>query len=461
MTQASPQTSTRTNAQRKYFGTDGIRGQANTEPMTATTALRVAQAAAFYFKRETHGHHRPKVVIGKDTRLSGYMLEQAMTSGFLSMGMDVTLVGPMPTPAIAQMTRSLRADLGVMISASHNPFQDNGIKLFGADGFKLSDEVELEIEKLIDGDLSQHLAGPEDIGRAKRVDEEGGRYVEFVKASFPKNRSLHGMKIVVDCANGAAYKVAPKVLWELGAQVIPLGVDPNGKNINRNCGATHTTAMQDAVMVHGADLGIALDGDADRLIMCDEKGCRIDGDQVMAAIATDWHEQGKLQRNGVVMTVMSNLGLERYLRTKNIDLIRTNVGDRYVLEKMRKDGFNVGGEQSGHFITLDYGTTGDGLMAALQVLATVQKAQKPASEVLNVFTPAPQILKNIRYSGANPLDTPQIKAYMDDMHKAIEGKGRLLVRKSGTEALIRVMAEGDDATYVEQMVDDICEKLAQ
>lgn len=447
---------------RKYFGTDGIRGQANKGNMTATAALTVAQAAALYFKRATSGHHKPKVVIGKDTRLSGYMLEQAMTAGFLSMGMDVTLVGPMPTPAIAQLTRSLRADLGVMISASHNPFQDNGIKLFGADGFKLSDAAEIEIEALIDSDLSAHLAGPDEIGRAKRVDEEGGRYVEFVKSTFPKSSSLHGMKIVLDCAHGAAYKVAPKVLWELGAEVIPLGVDPNGKNINRGCGATDTLAMQDAVLIHGADIGIALDGDADRLIMCDEKGCRIDGDQVMAAMATHYHKTGMLRGNGVVMTVMSNMGLENYIRSLGLDFIRTQVGDRYVLERMRAGGYNLGGEQSGHFLLTDYGTAGDGLMAALQILAALQNAQKPASATLNVFTPAEQVLKNVRFSGENPLEAAHIKAYLDGMQQDISAKGgRILVRKSGTEALIRVMAEGTDPTHVQKVVDEICAELGK
>jgi phosphoglucosamine mutase len=445
---------------RKYFGTDGIRGQANTEPMTATTALRVAQAAAIYFKNNV-SNHKPKVVIGKDTRLSGYMLEQAMTAGFLSMGMDVTLVGPMPTPAIAMLTRSLRADLGVMISASHNPFQDNGIKLFGADGFKLSDDVELAIEALLETDLNQQLAGPEDLGRAKRVDEEGGRYVEFVKNSFPKHLSLHGLKIVLDCANGAAYKVAPKILWELGADVVVIGADPSGKNINRNCGATDTVAMQDAVLIHGADVGISLDGDADRLIMADEKGQRIDGDQVMAAIATYYHQQKRIIGNGIVMTVMSNMGLEKYIRSLGLDFIRAANGDRYVMEKMREGGYNLGGEQTGHFITLDYGTTGDGLMAALQVLAAIQEARKPASAVIHLFTPAPQILKNVRFKGTNPLDMPQIKSYLETKHKEIDGKGRILVRKSGTEKLIRVMAEGDNADEVEQIVDNICETLTQ
>jgi phosphoglucosamine mutase len=452
---------TQSTTTRKYFGTDGIRGQANTEPMTAASALRVAMAAGYYFKRVVH-NHRPNVVIGKDTRLSGYMLENAMTAGFLSMGMDVTLVGPMPTPAIAQLTRSLRADLGVMISASHNPFQDNGIKLFGADGFKLSDAAELEIEALMDShDLETHLAGPTEIGRAKRVDEEGGRYVEFVKASFPKNRTLHGMKIVLDCANGAAYKVAPKVLWELGAEVISIGVTPNGQNINRGCGATDTIAMQDAVLIHGADIGLALDGDADRLIVCDEKGQRIDGDQIMGVIAAHMHQQGNLKNNTVVMTVMSNLGLERFLQQKKIALIRTNVGDRYVMEEIRKGGHNLGGEQSGHFMCLDYGTAGDGLMAGLQIVAALQASGKKASEFLNVFPLIPQILKGVRFKGSNPLDSEAIKQYLTRAQQQIEGKGRILVRKSGTESLIRVMAEGDNADEVQRVVDDICDELGK
>lgn len=446
--------------QRKYFGTDGIRGQANLEPMSAPTSLRVAQAAARYFKKSV-SNHRPKVVIGKDTRLSGYMIEQAMTAGFLSMGMDVTLVGPMPTPAIAFLTRSLRADLGVMISASHNPFQDNGIKLFGADGFKLSDAVELEIENLIDSDLSAYLAGPEDIGRAKRVDEEGGRYVEFVKASFPKDMTLFGMKIVVDCAHGAAYKVAPKVLWELGAEVIPLGVDPNGKNINRGCGATDTTAMQDAVLIHGADCGISLDGDADRLIMADEKGQRIDGDQIIAVLAKALLDSGRLPTKTAVATSMSNMGLEKYLAANGMQLLRTNVGDRYVLEAMRTGQHNIGGEQSGHFIMADNSTTGDGLMAALQVLAVLKRNGKRASEILSPFTPMPQLLKGVRYSGANPLDNPVIQKYLADVSATLEGKGRLLVRKSGTEPLIRVMAEGENEQEVTQLVDTICAEIAK
>lgn len=453
-------TQNNTQATRKYFGTDGIRGRANSGHMTADIALRVAQAAGLYFKRAVSHHHRPRVVIGKDTRLSGYMIEQALTAGFLSMGMDVTLVGPMPTPAIAQLTTSMRADLGVMISASHNPYYDNGIKLFGVDGFKLSDAVELEIEALIDSDLSEHLADADSIGRAKRVDEEGGRYVEFVKNAFPKNLSLHGMKIVVDCANGAAYKVAPKILWELGAEVIAIGTEPNGRNINHGCGATDTVAMQDAVVIHGADIGIALDGDADRLILCDEKGNRIDGDQVMAAIATHWHNNGRLQGNGVVMTVMSNMGLENYIRSLGLDFIRAQVGDRYVLETMRDKGYNLGGEQSGHFIALNYGTTGDGLMAALQILAALCEIKKPASQVLNVFTPAQQVLKNVRFNGNNPLEMPNVKSYLDNVQQNIANLGgRILVRKSGTESLIRVMAEGNDADTVQRVVDDICQTL--
>lgn len=445
---------------RKYFGTDGIRGRANSGNMTADTALRVAQAAGLYFKRAVSHHHRPTVVIGKDTRLSGYMIEQALTAGFLSMGMDVTLVGPMPTPAIAQLTTSMRADLGVMISASHNPYQDNGIKLFGVDGFKLSDAVELEIESLIDSDLSEHLADADAIGRAKRVDEEGGRYVEFVKRSFPRNLSLHGMKIVVDCANGAAYKVAPKILWELGAEVIAIGTEPNGRNINHGCGATDTVTMQDTVVIHGADIGIALDGDADRLILCDEKGNRIDGDQVMAAIATHWHNHNRLTGNGVVMTVMSNMGLENYIRSLGLDFVRAPVGDRYVLEAMKEKGYNLGGEQSGHFIALDYGTTGDGLMAALQILAMLCEVKKPASEALNVFTPAQQVLKNVRFTGNNPLDVANIKTYLEQMQDNIANQGgRILVRKSGTESLIRVMAEGNDADTVQRVVDEICDTL--
>jgi phosphoglucosamine mutase len=444
--------------ERKYFGTDGIRGRANSSPMTSQTALKVAMAAAHYFKRQ-HLKHRPKVVIGKDTRLSGYMLENALSAGFLSMGMDVTFVGPMPTPAIAMLTRSLRADLGVMISASHNPFEDNGIKLFGADGFKLSDAIEREIENLIDTDLSDQLVDSGDIGRARRVDEEGGRYVEFVKSTFPKDMTLEGLRIVIDCANGAAYKVAPKILWELGADIIPMSIHPNGRNINKNCGATDTVAMQDAVLMHGAHIGIALDGDADRLIVADEKGHRLDGDQISAAIATRWHAEGRLAKDTLVMTVMSSLGMEQYLNSKGIHLHRTAVGDRYVLEAMRQHGFNLGGEQSGHFILSDYNTTGDGLMAALQVLAILKRTGKPASEVLNVYTPTPQILKNLRFNGANPLDQDEIQTYLKDYEQQMGSDARILIRKSGTEKLIRVLAEAQDNAMVQKIVDDICARL--
>lgn len=436
---------------RKYFGTDGIRGQANADPITATTAIRVAMAAARYFKRQ-HLNHRPKVVIGKDTRLSGYMLENAMSSGFLSMGMDVTFVGPMPTPAVAMLTRSLRADLGVMISASHNAFQDNGIKLFGADGFKLSDTIEREIEALIDTDLSSQLAAPEDIGRARRVDEEGGRYVEFVKSTFPKNMTLEGLKIVVDCAHGAAYKVAPKVLWELGAEIIPIGIQPNGTNINKNCGATHTTAMQDAVVMNGAHIGLALDGDADRLIVCDENGQKLDGDKIAAALAIQWHRQGKLAHDTLVMTVMSSLGMKNFLNQNGIQLIQTNVGDRYVLEAMHQGGYNLGGEESGHMILGDYSTTGDGLMAALQLLAVLKESGLPASQALDLYTPTPKRLHNLRYTKDNPLDRPDIKAWLAAYEPTLGSDARILVRKSGTEKLVRILAEAQTPERVEEII---------
>lgn len=444
---------------RKFFGTDGIRGRTNTEPMTATTALKVAQAAAYYFK--THENHRPRVVLGKDTRLSGYMLEQAMTAGFLSMGMDVTLVGPMPTPAIAMLTRSLRADMGVMISASHNPYEDNGIKLFGADGFKLSDEVELEIESLIESDLSGHLADPADIGRASRVDEESGRYVEFVKNTFPREGTLHGLKVVIDCANGAAYKAAPKVLWELGAEIIPIGINPNGKNINKFCGATDTLAMQEAVVAHGADIGLSLDGDADRLIVADELGRRLNGDQIVAAIATYWHKTGQLKGGGVAMTVLSNTGLERYLNSLGLNLVRAQVGDRYVMQALNAHGMNLGGEESGHFIALDYNTTGDGLMAALQVLAALQDSGKKASEVLRCFEPLPQVQKSVRYTlGQNPLDNPALQAQLAAVEAdVVKAGGRVLIRKSGTEPVIRVMAEGDDVAQIDAWVAQMCQAI--
>jgi len=443
---------------RKLFGTDGIRGTANTDPMTAEIALRVGMAAARHFTRGTYKH---RVVIGKDTRLSGYMIEPALTAGFISMGMNVTLVGPMPTPGVAMLTRSLRADLGVMITASHNPFQDNGIKLFGPDGFKLSDEVETEIEQMVFNGLSDHLVAPERLGRAMRLDDAVGRYTEYVKQTFPKGLRLDGLKIVIDCANGAAYKVAPDVLWELGAEIVPIGVQPDGFNINKDCGSTCTETMRSAVVTHGADIGIALDGDADRVLITDENGAMIDGDQIMAMIATDWKESGALQGGGVVATVMSNLGLERYLDDIGLNLVRTNVGDRYVLEHMLAHGFNVGGEQSGHIILTDFGTTGDGLIATLQVLAAMVQANKPASEALRLFQPMPQILKNIRFNGGAPLEEATVKQAIADGEAKLKNSGRILIRKSGTEPLIRVMAEGEDEGIIEAVVDDIIGAIQQ
>jgi phosphoglucosamine mutase len=439
---------------RKLFGTDGVRGLANSEPITAETALKLALAAGAYF---TRGDHRHRVIIGKDTRLSGYMLETALTSGFLSAGMDVILLGPMPTPAVGMLTRSMRADLGVMISASHNPYEDNGIKLFGPDGFKLSDEIEAEIEaRLAAGNLSSLLAPSAELGRAKRVDDPG-RYIEFVKASFPKGLSLAGLKVVIDCANGAAYKVAPTVLWELGAEVIPVGVEPNGTNINRECGAMHPERLKTLVRERGADLGIALDGDADRVIVVDERGQVVDGDQLMGVIARSWAAAGRLKADCVTATVMSNLGLERFLNAQRIALKRTPVGDRYVVEEMRRNGGNLGGEQSGHIILTDFATTGDGLMAALQILAVQVQAERTASETLRVFAPLPQLLKNVRYraGAALPLDQAGVKAAIQAGEAELIGKGRLLIRKSGTEPLIRVMAEGEDEELVARIVADI------
>jgi len=439
---------------RKLFGTDGVRGLANSEPITAETALKLALAAGAHF---TRGDHRHRVIIGKDTRLSGYMLETALTSGFLSAGMDVILLGPMPTPAVGMLTRSMRADLGVMISASHNPYEDNGIKLFGPDGFKLSDEIEAEIEaRLAAGDHAQLLAPSAELGRAKRVDDPG-RYIEFVKSSFPKGLSLAGLKVVIDCANGAAYKVAPTVLWELGAEVIPMGVEPNGTNINRECGAMHPEGLKNLVRERGADLGIALDGDADRVIVVDERGQVVDGDQLMGVIARSWAAAGRLKADCVTATVMSNLGLERFLAAQRIALKRTPVGDRYVVEEMRRNGGNLGGEQSGHIILTDFATTGDGLMAALQVLAVQVRAERPASETLRVFSPLPQYLKNVRYraGAALPLEQAAVKAAIQAGEAELTGKGRLLIRKSGTEPLIRVMAEGEDEALVARVVADI------
>jgi len=439
---------------RKLFGTDGVRGQANSEPITAATALTLALAAGAHFRR---GEHRHRVVIGKDTRLSGYMLETALTAGFLSMGMDVLLLGPLPTPAVAMLARVMRCDLGVMISASHNPYQDNGIKLFGPDGYKLSDAIEAEIERrMAENDFAKSLSPSAELGRARRIDDAPGRYIEFVKSAFPKGRSLDGLKIVVDCANGAAYKVAPTVLWELGAEVIPVACEPNGTNINKHCGAVHPASMQSQVVAHGADLGIALDGDADRLIVADEKGQLLDGDQLMGAIAQSWHAHGLLKGGGICATVMSNLGLERMLGGLGLRLWRAAVGDRYVLEEMRKTGCNLGGEQSGHIILSDFATTGDGLLAALQILALAAEKQRPLSEVGRVFAPLPQILKSVRFSAATqPLDNPQVQQAIASGEAALNGKGRLLIRKSGTEPVIRVMGEGEDAALVDRVVADI------
>jgi len=436
---------------RKFFGTDGIRGRTNAGVMTAATAMKVGQAAGTYFQR---GDHRHRVVIGKDTRLSGYMLENAMTAGFTSVGMDVVLLGPMPTPAVAMLTREMRADVGVMISASHNPFEDNGIKLFGPDGFKLSDEDELAIEAMLEEDLG--LAPASEVGRARRIEDARGRYIHAVKASLPHNLRLDGLRIVVDCANGAAYTVAPSALWELGAEVIAIGVEPNGKNINLNVGSTHLDAIKAKVREVRADIGIALDGDADRLIVVDEKGQTVDGDQIMALIGSQLAARGALTGGGVVATVMSNLGLERFLRSKGLDLVRTAVGDRHVLEKMREGGFNVGGEQSGHMILTDHATTGDGTIAALQVLAALVSSGKPASQTLHLFDPVPQLLKNVRFAGGKPLEAESVQDAIAQAEARLAGRGRLVIRPSGTEPVIRVMAEADDAEEVAEVVDAIC-----
>ncbi len=439
---------------RKFFGTDGIRGRTNEGVMTAATAMRVGQAAGRHFLR---GDHRHRVVIGKDTRLSGYMMESALVAGFTSVGMDVVMTGPLPTPAIALLTRELRADLGVMISASHNPFEDNGIKLFGPDGFKLSDEDELAIEAAIQAD--QDLAPSGDIGRARRIDDARGRYIHAVKKSLPEHIRFDSLKIVVDCANGAAYEVTPSAIWELGARIVTLGVSPNGRNINDGVGSTSLDALKAAVIAEKADIGIALDGDADRLIVIDEKGQTVDGDQIMALIATQMAQSGELKGGGIVATVMSNLGLARYLESQGLTLERSKVGDRYVLEKMRAGGFNVGGEQSGHMIMLDHATTGDGTIAALQVLGALVQSGKKASEMLHLFDPVPQLLKNVRYSGASPLENDTVKAVIEQAEQELAGKGRLVIRASGTEPLIRVMAEGDDSQQVEDVVDRICDAV--
>ncbi len=437
---------------RKYFGTDGIRGKVNAEKMTADMAMRVGMAAGHYFR---HAHSTHRVVIGKDTRLSGYMLEPALAAGFVASGMEVITTGPLPTPAVAMLTRSMRADLGVMISASHNPYFDNGIKLFGPDAYKLSDEAELEIESLMEADLSVHLCDAANTGRARRLDDVIGRYTEFAKSTVPGHLSLQGLKVVVDCANGAAYKVAPPVLWELGAEIIEMGVSPNGKNINHECGSTYPDAVAKRVVEEGADIGIALDGDADRLIVVDEKGQIIDGDQLMAVIARSWKNAGLLKGGGIAATIMSNLGLEKYLQSEGMILDRTKVGDRYVVECMRNKGYNLGGEQSGHIVMSDYGTTGDGLIAALQILRVLQKHGRPASEVLNVFEPFPQVLVNAKLNGHNPLENPAVKEAICDAENQLNGSGRLVIRPSGTEPVVRIMAEGEDTIMIKKLVDDL------
>jgi phosphoglucosamine mutase len=439
----------------KYFGTDGIRGRANGK-ITAELAMKVGQAAGLAFQR---GDHRHRVVIGKDTRLSGYMIEYAMVAGFTSVGIDVLLLGPVPTPAVAMLTRSMRCDLGVMISASHNPFEDNGIKLFGPDGYKLSDEIEADIEKLMDTEIAPRLSKSRALGRAKRIESVHARYIEFAKRTLPRNLSLEGLRIVVDCANGAAYKVAPEALWELGAEVFSIGVEPDGFNINRDVGSTAPEALAAKVREMRADIGIALDGDADRVLIIDEKGHVVDGDQLMAVVAQSWQADGRLAKPGIVATVMSNLGLERHLASIGLALERTAVGDRYVLERMIEKGYNIGGEQSGHIILSDYATTGDGLVAALQVLAVVQRQEKPVSEICHRFEPLPQILKSVRYKGGRPLDTEGVMKAVAAAQARLGDHGRLVIRASGTEPVIRVMAEADDRDLVERLVDDVCDAV--
>lgn len=437
---------------RRFFGTDGIRGRANTFPMTPDVAMKVGTAAALAFQR---GSHRHRVVIGKDTRLSGYMLENALVAGFTSAGMDVFLLGPIPTPAVAMLTRSLRADIGVMLSASHNPYYDNGIKLFGPDGYKLSDAFELEIERLMQSDVSTRLASSHDLGRAKRIDGVHDRYIEFAKRTLPRSMSLSGMRIVVDSAHGAAYKVARAALWELGAEVFSINDEPNGTNINEDCGSTQPYALSRKVHEVRADIGIALDGDADRMVIVDENGAVVDGDQIMALIAEAWRDNGKLAGDGIVATIMSNLGLERFLSDKGLELHRTKVGDRYVVEHMRAHGYNVGGEQSGHIVLSDYSTTGDGLVSALQVLACVKRLDRPVSHVCSKFEAVPQLLKNVRINGTAPLDDGHVKDAIAEAENRLGKTGRLVIRPSGTEPLIRVMAEGDDQALVETVVGDI------
>ncbi|WP_020186611.1 phosphoglucosamine mutase [Methylopila sp. 73B] len=441
---------------RKYFGTDGIRGRANKFPITPDFAMKVGMAAGIAFRR---GDHRHRVVIGKDTRLSGYMIESALQAGFTSVGMDVLLLGPMPTPAVALLTRSMRADLGVMISASHNPYDDNGIKLFAPDGYKLSDEVELEIEALLDADLGPKLADSPALGRAKRIEGAQARYIEFAKRTLNRAVSLEGLRVVVDCANGAAYKVAPEALWELGAEVITLGVEPNGVNINKDVGSTAPNALIEKVRETRADIGIALDGDADRVIIIDEKGHVVDGDQLMAVVAASWSEDGRLSAPGLVSTVMSNLGFERYLTSIGLTLERTPVGDRYVVERMRAQGYNLGGEPSGHIVLSDYATTGDGVVAALQLLSVVQRAGKPVSEICHRFEPLPQVMKNVRYAGGRPLDDDAVRVAIARATERLGREGRLVIRPSGTEPVIRVMAEGDDRDLVNDVVANVADVI--
>ncbi len=444
-----------TQTTRKHFGTDGIRGKAN-GVITPDLAMKAAQATGILFQR---GEHRHRAVIGKDTRLSGYMIEYAMVAGFTSVGMDVLLLGPMPTPAVAMLTRSMRADIGIMISASHNPYEDNGIKLFGPDGYKLSDEIETRIEKLMDGELPIKLSKSHMLGRAKRVDDSISRYIEFAKMTLPRDVSLEGLRVVIDCANGAAYKVAPEALWELGAEVFSIGVEPDGFNINRRVGSTAPDALVKKVREMRADIGIALDGDADRVLIVDELGRVVDGDQLMAAVAEYWQEEGKLSQPGIVATLMSNLGLERYLTSIGLSLARTAVGDRYVLEHMRQHGYNLGGEQSGHIILSDYVTTGDGLVAALQVMALVKRRGRPVSEVCRRFEPVPQVLKNVRFEPGRKMPEDKVAAAVAAGKARLGAGGRLVIRPSGTEPLVRVMAEGDDADLVESVVDDVCAAL--
>jgi phosphoglucosamine mutase len=435
---------------RKYFGTDGVRGLANSHPMTADMALRLGAAAGRYFRKDKKSH---RVVIGKDTRRSSYMIEAALTAGFASTGMEVFLLGPVPTPAVGMLARSMRADVGVMISASHNPYHDNGIKFFDPDGYKLSNDAEIEIEKLVDGDIT--LAAPENIGRVQRIDDGLGRYMEFAKTAFPRRRLLEGMKVVIDCANGAAYKAAPTVLWELGAEVIPIGVSPNGFNINDGCGSTNTRTAAKAVIEHKADVGICLDGDADRVIIIDENGVVADGDQIMGLIAERWCDNGALSKDTLVATVMSNMGLEKHLARRGITMLRTDVGDRHVVQAMRKGHFNLGGEQSGHIVMSDYVTTGDGLIAGLQFLNAMIDSAIPASSLAHVFDPYPQLLENIRFKDKDPLETDNVKAAIVDGENALRANGRLLIRKSGTEPLVRVMGECEDAGLLRRVVGDI------